>query len=108
MSLIILTKSAEDKIDSLLKAEGNEHFKLRIAVMPGGCAGLQYDLFFDDKVLDTDSIVGEGSVKVIVDKNSVEHIKGSTLDYNDGLVESGFKIENPNASSGCGCGKSFC
>ena len=108
MSLITLTKSAEDKIGSLLKAEGNEHLKLRIAVMPGGCAGLQYDLFFDDKVLDTDSLVGEGSVIVLVDKNSVEHIKGSTLDYNDGLVESGFKIENPNASSGCGCGKSFC
>ena len=110
MSTIVLTKIAEEKVTQLLEAENaiDNGLRLRVAVMPGGCAGFQYDLFFDNNKLEGDTIIKQGAVEVIVDNRSIELLKGSTLDYSDGLSGQGFNIENPNATGGCGCGKSFC
>jgi iron-sulfur cluster assembly accessory protein len=109
MNILTLTEIAETKVTQLLESENaDSNLRLRIAVMPGGCAGMQYDLFFDNNMLEGDVIAKQGNVEVVVDKNSVELLKGSVLDYADGLSGQGFSIDNPNASSGCGCGKSFC
>ncbi len=107
-NLIDVTPDAQDKIGSLLLEAGDSTLKLRIAVMAGGCAGMQYDLYFDNKSVDGDTVISFDKVSVVVDKSSIELIKGSTVDFKDGLMGAGFTLENPNASSGCGCGKSFC
>lgn len=106
-TIINVTPEAQNKISSLLEQSG-DNLKLRIAVMAGGCAGFQYDLYFDDKSLDGDTVMDFEKVSVVVDKSSIELLKGSTVDFEDGLMGAGFTVNNPNASSGCGCGKSFC
>lgn len=108
MSIINLTDSAAIKLEEVLKSETEPNLKLRITVMAGGCSGLQYDLYFDNKVNDFDEVIPFGNVDVVVDNKSATLLSGSTIDYSDGLVDAGFKIENPNATSSCGCGKSFC
>ena len=105
---LVLTDSAAQKVKSLLDAEGQSDLALRVAVRPGGCAGFQYDLFFDATKLDGDVTKAFGGVNVVIDKASIEYVNGAIIDYVDTLSESGFKIENPNATGGCGCGKSFC
>lgn len=110
MNVVTLTNTAEEKLTELLEAENAiaNGVRLRIAVMPGGCAGMKYDLFFDNNNLDGDTVISQGKIEVVVDKQSIELLKGSVLDYSDGLSGQGFNIENPNATGGCGCGKSFC
>lgn len=105
---LVLTDSAASKVKSLIDAEGEAGLALRVAVKPGGCAGFQYDLFFDNNSLEGDIVKEFGGVKVVVDRGSAEYIDGAVIDYVDSLSESGFKIENPLATGGCGCGKSFC
>ena len=105
---LVLTETAASKVKSLIDAEGEAGLALRVAVKPGGCAGFQYDLFFDNNSLDGDIVKEFHGVKVIVDRSSAEYIDGAVIDYVDSLSESGFKIENPLAAGGCGCGKSFC
>jgi len=105
---LVLTETAASKVKSLIDAEGEAGMALRVAVKPGGCAGFQYDLFFDNNTLDGDIVKEFHGVKVIVDRSSAEYIDGAVIDYVDSLSESGFKIENPLAAGGCGCGKSFC
>ena len=105
---LILTDSAATKVKSLIDAEGEAGLALRVAVKPGGCAGFQYDLFFDNNSLEGDIVKEFSGVKVVVDRSSAEYINGAVIDYVDSLSESGFKIENPLATGGCGCGKSFC
>ncbi len=108
--MITLTDTAAVKVRQLLDAEGAEDLALRVAVRPGGCSGFSYEMFFDGDVAgdDTQASFGEdGSVKVIVDPASAQLLDGATLDYKDGLEESGFAITNPNASRTCGCGQSF-
>jgi iron-sulfur cluster assembly accessory protein len=105
---LVLTDSAAVKVKSLLDAEGQPELALRVAVRPGGCAGFQYDLFFDASHLEGDVVKSFGGVNVVIDKASIEYVNGAVIDYVDSLSESGFKIENPNATGGCGCGKSFC
>ncbi len=108
MSIVALTAAAEDRIRSLLDREGKlESHGLRLKVVGGGCSGLQYQLGFDDQLGDSDNEFRSGDVRVIVDDKSAVYIAGATLDYLDSLQESGFKIENPNANSSCGCGQSF-
>ncbi len=107
-SSIIVTPSAASKVAELLAEEdGAESLFLRVAVKPGGCSGFSYDMFFDSEIADDDIVSELGNVKVVVDSSSIEHIKGSTLDYKDGLQGAGFHISNPNASRTCGCGSSF-
>ena len=108
--MITLTDSATTKVRQLLDAEGAEDLALRVAVRPGGCSGFSYEMFFDGEVADDDTQAQFGetlSVSVIVDPASAQLLEGATLDYKDGLDESGFAITNPNASRTCGCGQSF-
>jgi iron-sulfur cluster assembly accessory protein len=104
---IELTEQATAKVAELLSKEGPDDLALRVAVRPGGCSGYSYEMFFDSE-LDADDIVRSfGTVKVVVDPASADLLKGSTLDYRDGLQEAGFHITNPNATRTCGCGSSF-
>jgi iron-sulfur cluster assembly protein/iron-sulfur cluster insertion protein len=80
---------------------------LRVAVRPGGCSGFQYEMYFDGDVATDDNLVTFGAVKVLVDPASAQLLEGATLDYKNGLQDSGFHITNPNATRSCGCGQSF-
>jgi iron-sulfur cluster assembly protein/iron-sulfur cluster insertion protein len=104
---VSLTDTAAAKVAQLLAEEGSEDLVLRVAVRPGGCSGYSYDMFFDSEVAADDSVQNFGSVRVAVDPDSAELMKGAVLDYQDGLRESGFHITNPNATRTCGCGSSF-
>lgn len=102
-----VTDAAAEKISELIAAEGDESLALRMAVRPGGCSGFSYEMYFDSQVDEGDFVEEHGDVKVIVDPQSAEMVKGSTLDYKDGLMGAGFAIENPNVTRSCGCGNSF-
>ncbi len=105
---VSLTDAATAKVAELLaEEEGAEALALRVAVRPGGCSGYSYDMFFDSEVADDDIVRTFGAVKVAVDPESAELLRGSTLDYRDGLQGAGFHISNPNATRTCGCGSSF-
>ena len=103
-----LTDTAAAKVRSLLAQEGRDDLRLRVAVQPGGCSGLIYQLYFDERLLDGDATVdfGEG-VEVIVDKMSVPYLDGASIDFEDTIQKQGFTIDNPNASGSCACGDSF-
>jgi iron-sulfur cluster assembly accessory protein len=106
---ITVTSVAAEKVAELIAAEeGAESLALRVAVKPGGCSGFNYDMYFDSEFSGDDVVREFGAVKVVVDRESAELLMGSTLDYTDGLQGAGFHITNPNASSTCGCGNSFC
>ncbi|HET7846683.1 MAG TPA: iron-sulfur cluster insertion protein ErpA [Acidimicrobiia bacterium] len=104
---VLLTDIAIDKVRELIQAEADTSLALRMAVRPGGCSGFSYEMYFDSQIDDTDIVEDYGDVKVVVDPQSAEMVKGSTLDYKDGLMGAGFAIENPNVSRTCGCGNSF-
>ena len=103
-----LSDFAANKVRSLLEQEGRDDLRLRVAVQPGGCSGLIYQLYFDERTLDGDATVefGEG-VEVIVDKMSVPYLDGANIDFEDTIQKQGFTIDNPNASGSCACGDSF-
>ncbi len=105
--MIMLTDSATAKVDELIKSEGEEGLALRVAVRPGGCSGFSYEMYFDTDVATDDQTVEFGAVRVVVDPSSAMLLEGATLDYKDGLDQSGFSINNPNAQRTCGCGQSF-
>ncbi len=108
MSLVQITESAAGQIKRLLDAEGKAAtHALRMKVIGGGCSGLQYQLMFDDQAKPNDHAVDASGVRVVVDEKSALYLVGTTLDYVDTLMESGFKIQNPNAKNSCGCGQSF-
>ena len=104
---VILTDVAATKVKSLLAQEGRDDLRLRIAVQPGGCSGLIYQLYFDDRVLDGDAIRDFDGVEVIVDCMSVPYLAGATIDFADTIERQGFTIDNPNAQNTCACGESF-
>jgi len=106
--MIEVTKEASSRIRSLLSEDGKlASHGLRMKVVGGGCSGLQYQLSFDDVVREIDHEIDADGVRVIVDEKSALYLVGSRLDFIDTLQESGFKIQNPNASNTCGCGQSF-
>ena len=105
--MITLTDPAAAKVRQLLDAEGAEDLALRVAVRPGGCSGFSYEMFFDGEVDDSDQSTDFGDVTVVVDPTSAQLLTGATLDYKDGLQQTGFSIDNPNAQRTCGCGQSF-
>lgn len=108
--MITLTETATAKVAQLLAAEGAEDLALRVAVRPGGCSGFSYEMFFDGDFAadDNQATYGDdGKVRVVVDPASAQLLAGATLDYKDGLDQSGFAITNPNATRSCGCGQSF-
>jgi len=102
-----VTDAAVEKIRELVEAEGDAGLALRMAVRPGGCSGFSYEMYFDAETDTTDIVEAYGDVRVIVDPQSAEMVKGSTLDYKDGLMGAGFAIDNPNITASCGCGNSF-
>lgn len=104
---VMLTDNAVTKVGELIAAEGEEGLALRVAVRPGGCSGFSYEMYFDSETDDSDIIEDFGEVKVVVDPQSAEMVRGSTLDYKEGLMGAGFAIENPNVTRSCGCGNSF-
>jgi iron-sulfur cluster assembly accessory protein len=103
-----LTEPAASKVRALLDQEGRDDLRLRIAVQPGGCSGLQYQLFFDERVLDGDIEVAPHGVPLVVDRMSAPYLGGATIDFTDTIEQQGFTIDNPNATGGCACGNSFC
>ena len=105
-TVITLTEAAADKIKQLM-AEENEVAVLRVAVQGGGCSGFEYALGFDRGAQEGDHELEAFGVRVVVDPFSAPYLQGAQIDFLDGLQESGFKIENPNVSSACGCGHSF-
>lgn len=102
-----LTPTAAGKVKSLLEQEGRDDLRLRLAVQPGGCSGLIYQLYFDERLLDGDARVGFGGVEVVVDRMSVPYLDGATVDFEDTIQKQGFTIDNPNAQGSCACGDSF-
>ncbi len=106
--ILDLTPTAAAKVRELMAEEPDaDELVLRVAVQGGGCSGFQYGLGFDTGVAEGDLELELEGVKVVVDPYSAPYLKGATVDYLNGLQESGFKIENPNAVSSCGCGHSF-
>lgn len=104
---IVLTPVAAEKVASLLAQEGRDDLSLRVAVQPGGCSGLRYQLYFDDRAMDGDIARNFGTVKVVVDKMSDPYLAGATIDFVDTIEKQGFTIDNPNAQGSCACGDSF-
>ena len=104
---VILTDGAAAKVKALLDQEGRDDLRLRIAVQPGGCSGLRYSLFFDERSIDGDEVADFGGVEVVVDRMSVPYLTGATIDFVDTIERQGFTIDNPAAQGGCACGHSF-
>ncbi len=104
---VALTDVAAVKVKALLEQEGRDDLRLRIAVQPGGCSGLRYQLFFDERSLDGDLVHEFGDVEVVVDRMSAPYLTGATIDFADRIDAQGFTIDNPNASGSCACGDSF-
>src|SRR6185503_14762678 len=104
--LIKVTPSAAKKVGALLTKQGRANGVLRVAVMGGGCSGLQYKMDLQDGPASRDILVETGGVKVVVDPKSALYVTGSELDYVDAL-DGGFKVKNPNAATSCSCGESF-
>ncbi len=102
-----LTDAAAVKAKALLDQEGRDDMHLRIAVQPGGCAGLRYQLFFDERTLDGDALRDFNGLKVAVDRMSAPYVEGAVIDFVDTIEKQGFTIDNPNAGGSCACGDSF-
>ena len=104
---VTLTDTAATKVKALLEQEGRDDLQLRIAVQPGGCSGLRYQLFFDERTLDGDIVSDFDGVAVVVDRMSVPYLNGAMIDFVDTIEKQGFTIDNPNATGSCACGDSF-
>ena len=104
---VLLTGQATEKVRSLLSGADRDDLALRIAVQPGGCSGLRYQLFFDERRLDGDIINDFDGVEVVTDRMSAPYLMGATIDFVDTIEKQGFTIDNPNATGSCACGDSF-
>lgn len=105
--LIRLTSNAATKVQNLLKKQGRPAGVLRVAVIGGGCSGLQYKMDLQDSPAQRDFLVETAGVRVVVDPKSALYVSGSELDYVEALQDGGFKVKNPNAATSCSCGESF-
>ncbi|MFD8500262.1 HesB/IscA family protein [Amycolatopsis sp. NPDC059657] len=104
---VTLTDAAAAKAKALLEQEGRDDMHLRIAVQPGGCAGLRYQLFFDERTLDGDLFRDFDGLQVAVDRMSAPYVTSAVIDFVDSIEKQGFTIDNPNATGSCACGDSF-
>jgi iron-sulfur cluster assembly accessory protein len=104
---VILTEGAAGKIKHLIDQEGRDDLRLRVAVQPGGCSGLRYQLYFDERSMEGDEVSQFGSVEVVTDRMSAPYLMGATIDFVDTIEKQGFTIDNPNATGSCACGDSF-
>ena len=104
---VLLTDVAAHQVKALLDSEGRDDLALRVAVQPGGCSGLRYQLFFDERTLEGDVVKDFGGVNVVTDRMSAPYLMGATIDFVDTIEKQGFTIDNPNATGSCACGDSF-
>ena len=104
---LIFTDAAAKKVKSLIEGEDNPNLRLRVYITCGGCSGFQYGFTFDDQINDGDLTIENQNVGLVVDPMSLQYLIGGTVDYTEGLDGSRFVVQNPNASSTCGCGSSF-
>ena len=102
-----LTEAAAIKVSALIAQEGRDDLRLRVAVQPGGCSGLRYQLYFDERAFDGDVVRAFAGVEVVTDKMSAPYLMGATVDFVDTIEKQGFTIDNPNATGSCACGDSF-
>ena len=107
MAILNITEAAAEKASALLEKSGNPRQALRVLVRDGGCSGMRYELCFDEEVREDDNEFRQHGLRVVVDADSAGYLAGTTVDFVEGLNESGFKIGNPNAAETCGCGESF-
>lgn len=105
--MIAITDMAASEAKRLMEKENLQDYVLRVGVQGGGCSGLSYTLGFDKMVNDTDHVIEEHGVKLVCDNKSMLYLNGAVLDYSSDLMGGGFKFENPNAKTTCGCGSSF-
>jgi iron-sulfur cluster assembly accessory protein len=106
-SVVSLSEGAAAKVRELLARESQSELALRVAVEPGGCSGLRYALFFDDRALDGDVRSEVHGVQLVTDRMSAPYLTGASIDFVDTIEKSGFTIDNPNAGGTCACGESF-
>src|SRR5512139_1094203 len=104
---VTLTPMAAEKLQNILTEKSLLDHGLRVFVAGGGCSGLQYGMAFEAQAREMDTIIDAHGMKVYVDPVSLEYLYGATIDYVDGLMGAGFRIDNPNAVAACGCGSSF-
>nr|WP_276239907.1 iron-sulfur cluster insertion protein ErpA [Pasteurella multocida] len=104
---LIFTDAAANKVKALISEEENTNLKLRVYITGGGCSGFQYGFTFDEKVNDGDLTIEKSGVHLVIDPMSLQYLIGGTVDYTEGLEGSRFVVNNPNASTTCGCGSSF-
>ena len=104
---VVLTDAASSKVKHLLDQEGRDDLALRVAVQPGGCSGLRYQLFFDERTLDGDLFRDFDGLRVAVDRMSAPYVSDAVIDFVDTIEKQGFTIDNPNATGSCACGDSF-
>lgn len=102
-----LTDNAARKVSSLIEEEENKSLNLRVFVTGGGCSGFQYGFSFDEDVSDDDTVITHQGARLVVDSLSIQYLTGSIVDYKEGLEGARFVVENPLATTTCGCGMSF-
>jgi iron-sulfur cluster insertion protein len=105
--MLAITESAKNKITEIMQEENNPDMHLRMYIQGGGCAGFSYGFMLDTEKTDDDFEVPAGISTVLIDSMSMQYVSGATIDYEETLMGASFKIENPQASSTCGCGSSF-
>ncbi|MBV1881756.1 MAG: iron-sulfur cluster insertion protein ErpA [Pseudomonadales bacterium] len=106
-TFLVITDKAAEKVRHLRAEERNDQLNLRVYITGGGCAGFSYGFRFDEKANDDDTVIRNGDVTVVIDPMSYSYLSGSEVDYDEGLMGSRFVINNPNATTTCGCGSSF-
>ncbi|VAX10337.1 Iron-sulfur cluster insertion protein ErpA [hydrothermal vent metagenome] len=106
-SLVVFTQAAATKVKALIAEEGNDKLMLRVFISGGGCSGFQYGFSFDENIQDGDTEVENCGVKLLIDPMSFQYLSGAEVDYKESLEGSQFVINNPNATTTCGCGSSF-
>ena len=104
---LFFTDSAANKVKQLIEEEGNADLKLRVFVSGGGCSGFQYGFSFDEVANEDDTVLTKNGVQLLIDPMSFQYLAGAEIDYSEGLEGSQFVINNPNATTTCGCGSSF-
>lgn len=101
------TANAANKVKTLIIEEGNPELKLRVFITGGGCSGFQYGFTFDEELAEDDTLIERDGVALVIDPMSYQYLEGAEVDYQEGLEGSRFVINNPNATTTCGCGSSF-
>ena len=104
---LVFTDAAANKVKNFVADEDNPELKLRVYITGGGCSGFQYGFTFDEKINDGDLTIEKNGVSLVVDPMSLQYLIGGTVDYTEGLEGSRFVVNNPNATTTCGCGSSF-